>query len=131
MAGKPDTAWTLSLIGGIFIIIGGLVVAVVGAIVGALSTLFLGGIGAVAGFIGIVGIIIGILVIYFGRRMHEDPSNHAWSILVIVFSLLSFIGAAGGFVIGAILGVVGGVLGLTWKGEQHAQQPAPAQQSTS
>lgn len=103
------------MVGGILIIIGGLVVAVLGAILGALATLSIGGVGALAGLAGIVGIIFGILVIVFGQRMYRDPGNQAWAVLVILFSLLSFIGAAGGFVIGAILGLVGGILGLVSK----------------
>jgi hypothetical protein len=35
-------------------------------------------------------------------------------VLILVFSILSFIGL-GGFVVGAILGIVGGVLALRWK----------------
>jgi hypothetical protein len=40
--------------------------------------------------------------------------RRTWGILILVFSVLSFIGL-GGFVIGAILGIVGGVLILRWR----------------
>jgi len=48
--------------------------------------------------------------------MINKPEQHVtWSIIVIVFSILSWFGAAGGFIIGFILGLIGGILGLVWK----------------
>jgi len=38
----------------------------------------------------------------------------AWGTLVLVFSVVSLLGM-GGFFLGAILGIVGGILALTWK----------------
>jgi len=37
-----------------------------------------------------------------------------WSVLILVFSVLSFVGM-GGFIVGAVLGIVGGALVLKWK----------------
>ncbi|MEM4427768.1 MAG: DUF6114 domain-containing protein [Zestosphaera sp.] len=37
------------------------------------------------------------------------------SILVLIFSILSLFTVGGGFFIGFILGLIGGILGLTWK----------------
>jgi len=41
-------------------------------------------------------------------------ARRTWGILILVFSVLSFVGL-GGFVVGAIFGIVGGVLALRWK----------------
>jgi len=40
--------------------------------------------------------------------------QRTWGVLILVFSVLSFLGL-GGFVVGAILGIVGGVFALRWK----------------
>jgi hypothetical protein len=37
-----------------------------------------------------------------------------WSVLILVFSILSIMGF-GGFVVGAVLGIVGGALALRWR----------------
>ena len=58
----------------------------------------------------LVGIVAGILVIVFAALMKSRPADSkTYGILVIVFSLVSFAGM-GGFFIGAIVGLVGGVL---------------------
>lgn len=49
------------------------------------------------------------------------------SILVLVFSILSWVGAAGGFIIGFLLGLIGAILGLTWK----QKIPAPIENTES
>ena len=47
--------------------------------------------------------------------LYTNPGSRSiWGILIIVFSVLSFFGF-GGFIIGAILGIIGGVLALRWK----------------
>ena len=40
--------------------------------------------------------------------------RRTWGILILVFSVLSFIGL-GGLVVGALLGIVGGIMTLRWK----------------
>ncbi|GBC68984.1 hypothetical protein HRbin01_00674 [archaeon HR01] len=103
---KPTAAFVLSLIGGIFVIIGGLI----GALIGATLTFFIGGVG---GIFGVLGIIWGILIIIFAILLYNNPSQRvAYSVLIIIFSVLSWIGAIGGFLIGFVLGLVGGILGL-------------------
>jgi len=44
-----------------------------------------------------------------------NPSQRkTWGVLILVFSILSFLGF-GGFIVGAVLGTVGGIMTLTWK----------------
>lgn len=121
-AEKPSTAYVLSLVGGIFVIIGGLATAAIGAA----FTLMVGGMG---GFIGILGIVWGVLIIVFATRLNSDPASHSTSgALIIVFSLLSWFGGLGGLVIGFLLALIGGILAITWN--PHAQPatvpPPPA-----
>lgn len=77
---------------------------------------FLSGITAV---VGTFGLLSGVIVMVSGILLRTMPSQRSvWGVLILVFSVLSFFGF-GGFIIGAILGVVGGVMALRWK-------PSPA-----
>ncbi len=121
-AEKPTTAYVLSLVGGVFVVIGGLATAAIGAAV----TFMIGGIG---GFIGILGIIWGVLIIVFASRLNSDPASHSASgALIIVFSLLSWFGGLGGLVIGFLLALVGGIVAITWNPPTQTAMPfqAPA-----
>lgn len=60
-----------------------------------------------------LGLVVGILVIAFALLMRSKPQGRkTYGVLILVFSIISFVGM-GGFFIGAILGLVGGVLALT------------------
>jgi len=41
-----------------------------------------------------------------------------WGVLILVFAVVSFF-SMGGFLIGAILGIVAGILALTWRPAQR------------
>jgi hypothetical protein len=114
MADKPTAAFVLSLIGGIFILIGGLSYIALGSVIGGLG-FGLGGV-ALAG-IGVFGLICGLLTILGAVWINsgEQGKVRNGSILVLIFSILSFVGAAGGFFLGFLLGLIGAILGLTWK----------------
>ena len=119
MGEKPTAAFVLSLIGGIFIILGGIFLAVLGAAV----TFFFGGIG---GIFGILGIIWGIIVIIGAVMLNSNTEQHTtWGVIVLVFSIVSWFGALGGFFIGFLLALIGGILGITWKPETKAVMMPP------
>lgn len=62
-----------------------------------------------------LGLIAGIVVLIGAIMIYARPSRtSAWGLPVLIFSILSFFGM-GGFFIGAILGIVGGILAMTWK----------------
>jgi hypothetical protein len=47
--------------------------------------------------------------------LNTRPTEHtAWGIIILVFSAISILGM-GGFLVGAILGIVGGALAISWK----------------
>jgi hypothetical protein len=70
--------------------------------------------GIISGFM-LVSLVSGILVIVGAVMMDVHPSQSGtWGIIVLVFSLISFVGM-GGFWVGAVLGVAGGALALSWK----------------
>lgn len=74
--------------------------------------------GLVSGAVGVVGVFglaSGVIVLAAAVMLRTNPSQRkTWGVLILVFSILSFVGL-GGFVVGAILGVVGGIMTLTWK----------------
>jgi hypothetical protein len=133
--------FVLSLIAGVLILAGG--VAMLGyssgpyggmmggysGMMGGNSGSFMSGYyGMMQGFGGwfygfaVIGIIAGVIVLVGAIMMYDRPRQAAmWGALVLAFSVLSFFGA-GGFFVGAILGIAGGILTLTWReaGQQSA-----------
>ena len=63
-----------------------------------------------------VGIICGIVVMLSGIMSYNPKGNRLkiFSIVAIIFSLISILGD-GGFLVGMILGIIGGALGLMKK----------------
>ena len=102
---KPTAAFVLVLIGGIFNLLGGIAVA----IIGGAATFFLSRIG--------VGIISGIIMIVAAVLMNNTNISkvHMWSEAALLFTIIG-LASGGGFVIGFILGLMGSILGLVYKG---------------
>ena len=69
------------------------------------------------GMFGLAGILFGVAVIVGAVMLHNNPAQHSkWGLLILIFSLLSIFGSAmAGFGIGLILGLIGGILAVTWK----------------
>lgn len=113
MAEKPTTAFVLSLIGGIFVLIASLLILAAGGIIGGFFPLF----GGIVMIFGILGLLSAVLIIIGAAMINssEPGKVKTGSIIVIVFSILSLFFAGGGFFIGFILALIGGILGLTWK----------------
>ena len=62
--------------------------------------------------IGSVGLASGILVLLGGVLLHLYPEQHSmWGALILAFSIISILGM-GGFLVGAIIGIVAGALTL-------------------
>jgi hypothetical protein len=78
----------------------------------------MGSIGIPFGFmtgLSLVGVVSGILVIIGAVMLSLRPAEHeAWGIVILTFSVISSLGM-GGFLIGAILGVIGGAFALSLK----------------
>lgn len=63
----------------------------------------------------VIGLIFGILVLLAAILLHIKPVNKkVWGIIIIVFSIPSVL-TGGGFIIGFILGIIGGALSLSRK----------------
>jgi len=117
---KATAGFIISLIAGVLILINALLIVGIAGVVGSwaawvpeaeeaagvVSTFFYAWAGA--GLIFAILVIIGAILIYMpGREV-------LGGILVLIFSILSII-IGGGFLIGLILGIVGGVLGIVKK----------------
>ncbi len=93
----------LTLIGGILIIIQGIVLAVLGTAYVTLANV--GGVGALV--LGIIAIILGLILIGVAYRF---PAGHmVYGGLAVIISLIALFLTGGGFIIGSILGIVGGL----------------------
>jgi hypothetical protein len=79
-----------------------------------LSSSVPGFVGGIVTSVGVFGLVSGIIVLVSGVMLRTSPGQRTlWGTLILVFSVLSFLGT-GGFVVGAILGIIGGILALTW-----------------
>ncbi len=128
---KPTSAFITSLLSGLFIIFGGLTVIIMGGAWNIFSAPGWPCFGMMRGWgpwrswlfmpmfsigLGIFGLISGIIVVISSMMLNSEPENHAkWGTLILIFSVLSIFGGIGGYGIGLILGVIGGVLAITWR----------------
>ncbi len=72
-------------------------------------------VSGIVGTMGLFGLVSGIIVLVSAVILLTGPSQRrTWGVLILVFSVMSFLGL-GGFVVGAILGIAGGILTLRWK----------------
>ena len=124
----PKTAAILALAGGMIMVLGGAIFIGVASFViphinlsnltvpqGMSRASLPGLISGVLTVMGGFGLVCGAIVLVSATMLlAKVGARRTWGILILVFSVLSFVGL-GGFVVGAILGIVGGVLALRWK----------------
>jgi hypothetical protein len=115
---KPTKAFNLALTAGVLIIVNAVLLGVVAKwFIGIMPTLP-GSSGNDPSFLielASAGLIFGIFVLLGTLMLHIKPTKmKAWGILIIVFSIPSVI-MGGGFVIGFILGIIGGKIALSTK----------------
>lgn len=107
---RPTAAFVLSLVGGIFVLLVGYDVVI-----------------EVGGDFGFLGALWGVLTIIGAIMLYANPERHAtWGALIIVLSALSWIGALGGGFVGFLLGLIGGILGMTFNPKPVAASVPPA-----
>jgi hypothetical protein len=125
------TAFILSLIGGLVIVAGSCIGAFLSAFGSPYGTYYGMGPGMMSGFgfgygsgwmlgLSLVALVSGIIVVVGAIMLNARPEEHtAWGIIVLIFSIVSFIGM-GGYFIGAVLGIAGGALALSYKAPTKA-----------
>ena len=115
---RPYAAFVLSLVGGVLILVGGL-----------LGLTWLGwpmwgwwGMGMMWGWMpgfllvfSAISLVSGAAIVTAAYMLYNKPSQaQTWGTIVLVFAVVSLL-SAGGFIIGALLGIIGGLLALTWR----------------
>ena len=113
---KPTTAFTLSLIAGLLFLINGVVLGAVASLVPFIvPPEELPIIIAFLTPLMILGIVWGIIVIIAAVILYRNPAQKTmWGVIILVLSIMSIF-ISGGFIIGLILGIIGGILALGWK----------------
>lgn len=117
----------VSVAGGVLTIVGGIFILLVGAVVAyilgsLLSGFSFGGKNALTSLL-FLGPVVGLVIIVVGVLAMVAPDlKILWGVLVILLSIVSlFTTALGGFALGFILALIGGILILVKK----APPPAP------
>jgi hypothetical protein len=109
----------ISILGGIFIISGGLSLFAMLSWHGA--TLMMGGPLHMYDFtypywltalMATISLLAGGSVLFASYKMYKEPKNNLWGFMITVGSLVSLF-AIGGYGLGGIVGLMGGVMGLT------------------
>jgi hypothetical protein len=113
----PRSAYLLSLIGGILIFVDALLVILYATYGNSVFSLGLGALGMIVLYTeGIIGALCGIVVVVGAVRFRYRPATSPiWGLIVIVVSIVSVIVVYGGFFVGFVLALIGGVLAYTWK----------------
>ncbi|AJH77713.1 DUF6114 domain-containing protein [Heyndrickxia coagulans] len=82
-------------------------------------------IAAAPGSMVSIGLIFGGLIFLIGGMGYFFPKfNMVFGILAIFLSVLSIMGAMGGFFIGTLLGIIGGSLSVSWRVIRQEEVPA-------
>ena len=119
---KPIKAFNLALTAGILIITNAVLLGVVAKwFIGIMPTLpgSSGNDPMLLLGLAMVGLTLGVIVLIGALMLHFKPANKkVWGIMIIVFSIPSVI-MGGGFIIGFILGIVGGIIALSRKTSQQ------------
>lgn len=111
----------LSMLGGVFVISGGLMLFAMLSWYG--TTMMMGGQWHMYMFtyprwltavVASISILAGGLVISASYKMYKEPKNKLWGFLIIIGSLASLL-SIGGFGLGGILALIGGVMELSRK----------------
>lgn len=109
---KPVTAFVLSMVGGVFILLGGAFEFYFSFFYSQVA--FPPRFGDELAVLGAIGIGVGVLAIVFAVLLYLYPQHHAlFGGLILVASVVSAV-SYWGFLIGLVLGVVGGVLAIAW-----------------
>jgi hypothetical protein len=79
---------------------------------------FMGGYASSTGFfaaVSVVSVVCGVIVVIAALVLRIHPEEHfMWGAVIVAFSAVSFVGM-GGYFVGAVFGIVGGVIALNYK----------------
>jgi hypothetical protein len=119
-AEKPTKAFNLALIAGILIITNAVLLGVVAKWFIGIMPILPGSSGndpTLLMELATFGLIFGVLVLFCALLLRSKPTKkRVWGIMLIVFSIPCVI-MGGGFIIGFILGIIGGAKTLSRKSQ--------------
>ncbi len=121
------TAFILSLVGGLIIVIGGVVQTLL-LFLGSYGGIYYGmgpGMMSSYGFYGygagwmtalsLIALAFGVIVVIGAIMLNARPTEHlTWAVIILIFSIASLVGM-GGYFIGAVLGLAGGAIALSYR----------------
>jgi MFS family permease len=121
---RPAGAILLSYIGGLLVLFSGISIFILGSFMSSIIPVPGVPVGVMIITAGIWGIICGVFIIAGGYLLQSKPreAHTLWGILIFVFALTSYFGG-GGFFIGGILGIVGGLMAVSWNPDQTKPKP--------
>jgi len=132
MGEKPTGAMVLSVIGGVFIMLVGLlfiaIASLVASFAGMIPNLPTDPVAAANQIylLGAIGVLHGIAIIALGVVMYMKPQMaRVLGVIVLVLAIVSFFDTLGGFFIGFILALIGGILGIVFKPQQPMMMAPP------
>jgi hypothetical protein len=112
---RATAGMVVSIIGGVIVLITALAILLLfpwfSALLGWLGLGFLIGYGLI---LVMIGIVAGILMIIGGALIYLPGKERAGAAIVFIFSIVSLL-VLGGFIVGAVLGIVGAALGFAKK----------------
>lgn len=109
---RPTLAFALSLVAGLLMFVEGIYLSIAASVVSSAGFV---GAGDILGGLGFVGAFFGFIVILLAIFLFRNPEAHVgYGVAILVLSLLSFFGG-GGFLVGVLLGVIGGILAIIYQ----------------
>ena len=55
------------------------------------------------------------MMLFGSAMLYSRPSEgQRWGAIILAFSVVSILGGMGGFIVGLVLGTLGGILAITW-----------------
>jgi hypothetical protein len=120
----PTGAILLSFAGGLLVLVSGISTLLIGSFMSSVSLLPGLAIGAIIIAAGAWGIICGLVMLIGSYLIMKRPrtAHTLWGILIFVFALTSYFGG-GGFFIGGILGIAGGLMAVCWNPDEVLVKP--------
>ena len=115
MSEKPTTAFALSLLSGLMILVG----SILWTMLGTLLAFFFG-----LGFLLYAFLFFGIIILIGAAMMYMNPrSTRMWGIVILLLGLFSLVGVT--TTLGGVLAIIGGALALAWNPTRTAASMPP------
>lgn len=121
---RPVGAFVLSLVAAVLYLIAALILLMLFLAISSLSSPFPPDAASPFYFLTLVAFLCGITLLSLAVGLYVKPHKHkAFGILIIVFSLVGLV-SSGGFLIGLLLGIIGGAWAIRWKPAMMPQYPS-------